>query len=194
MSASLVDSAAAFKEKLVERGLGPLKGKFDALGWTTFANFGVASEYVPGTGDATLLVKEIYDPLLGTTPEAGMVALKPAIKRLFVESWTLLSADLAKMVDRRDEDKPAKIPGPEREVRRKTFNAAHDMEVVGDLEPSWHLQDLAHGMHEGNEIRFLEWKYLSRRDEEVKACEASVDLYGNLRDMDWSSTPGYARR
>ena len=119
--AGILDSEAAFTEKLAQRKLTPLAAKFAEFGWTTYATFAMASEYVVGQGNVEALKTELYEPLLkGTRPE-----LKPAIKLLFIEANTLLNTDLARQASRAGNDTPVAIPNLEREARRQKSQKDH---------------------------------------------------------------------
>ena len=94
--ASLIYSTASFTEKLDELKLSSLQAEFSKHGWDTFAGYAVSCEYVPGQGGYEDFKQEVLTKLLGSETGGSQAAKIPMLKILFIQSHTLLHADLAR--------------------------------------------------------------------------------------------------
>eukprot|EP00973_Karenia_brevis_P065545 9110294-Karenia_brevis.AAC.1 len=85
-----LDSIPVFEAKLKELGLDCyLESHFTPRGWTAAANFAFAANYVPGTPDDSTFVADVILPVLGSTLDPQV----PALRRLFFDCYTMLAAD-----------------------------------------------------------------------------------------------------
>lgn len=187
MSASLLDSESAFAEKMEQRGLTELMEKFKEKGWTTFSTYAMSCDYVPGATGSESFKTEVVEKVL----TAAQAPLIPRLKLLFTQSHVLLNNELAQQATMTADAPPRAIPEAEREPRRIKFMAEHTgIEVVGDLDPSFHLQDLTNAMAEKNTITHIQWKDCSSRDEELKGMKtirATIpDHKGYLHETSYS--------
>ena len=63
--ASIFESSKVFEQRVKAIGLEPLWPKFVKLGWTKFSILAFASDYIPGTSDATVFTSEVLKPVAG---------------------------------------------------------------------------------------------------------------------------------
>ena len=61
-----LDSKAVFTARLEKLGLGAYKDEFTAKGWTTLAEFGFSTNYVPGRHDETQFLTDVVNRSWGT--------------------------------------------------------------------------------------------------------------------------------
>eukprot|EP00973_Karenia_brevis_P043459 6022589-Karenia_brevis.AAC.1 len=86
-----------------ELGLDSLTEHFEPRGWTTVANFAFAANYIPGSPDDSAFINDVIVPVLGTIDHP----MKPALRRLFFDCYTMLAADAQrKAVGVEDDAKP----------------------------------------------------------------------------------------
>ena len=90
LAMAVVDSQTVFMARVDELGLGAIKPKFSEYGWDTFADFAFATSDFKGS-DPDLFAKEVIKPLVGDD-----VKLAPKLWRLFMQSYMLAAADLAR--------------------------------------------------------------------------------------------------
>ena len=172
---SVLESSAAFESRLQELGLSELLPKFNERGWSTFGRFAFATTYVPHQSDDSKFASDVLAHLL---PDAGHRDA-PAIRRLFFEAYGMAAADLQRRCSRNvdDDDKPRKLPAPERIARMTALRAKlSGLKLVGELEPSNSLTDKFVAMQETGELRYVPWSELTRRDKEVR---------GDKKDEGW---------
>ena len=79
-----------FAARVEELGLKEFMPKFEAKGWTSFADFAASCSDMKGT-DPQLFQTEVIEPLIGDDE-----AKKPKIRRLFMQSYAVLSAEMEK--------------------------------------------------------------------------------------------------
>ena len=139
-----LDSVAAFEERIRELRLQDHLERFRGRGWTTFGTFAFAADYTPGHGDPAKFTEEVVVPALGSAEHADRYVLR----RLFFEAYTLVAADLRRRVEATEDDAPRRMPTSEREARRSRLAARlAGLSLEGELDPSFHLQDLAYDMY-----------------------------------------------
>ena len=109
-----LDSPASFNNRVAELGLDAHVARFITAGWLTLADLAFASSFVPG-GDEAAFTTDIVTVGLGSATHAD----KAKLRRLFFEAYTLAAADLRRRMETNSDDLPRKIPGVEREERRK---------------------------------------------------------------------------
>ena len=78
-----------------ELGLEKYVDKFKAIVVDTLGSLAYATDYVPGSGAPELFQKEFVEPIFGK---------KSSLRRLFVEAYTLASAELKRKTEPRQED------------------------------------------------------------------------------------------
>ncbi len=155
-SSSLLDSTAAFRERVGQLGLEPMWAAFENRGWITMGAFAFASSFSANASDNDRWVAEVLVPIVG---EAGnMHPSATLVRRLYFECFTAATADLRRRVSRTDDDPPPKMPNAEREQRREaTSRRLAGLDVSGELEPSDELIDLCAGMLESNALSYIPW-------------------------------------
>ena len=115
---ALVDSIAGFAVRVVQLKLTEHQGRMTAAGVTTFAELAFFSGFLPG-GTEDVFNTSLALPLLGAADHVQ----RPALRRLFIEAYTLSSADLQRRVEPRNELAAAPMPPAEREARLKNLLA-----------------------------------------------------------------------
>ena len=175
-----LDSQAVFSGRIVELGLGDIKDKFDSLGWTSHANFAFATQYRP-EADEAIFLRELYEPL---TTEAKY---KPAVRRLFYESFTLAANDLKRRVESTGDEPPRRVPPLEREERRTRLAQrliGVDLEQE-ELSVSDRLIDRAIEIYEGDALIYLPPGECTKREMELKGIKKDpmwvADANGNIK-------------
>ena len=91
---AMVDSVATFKARVVDLGLGEFWHKFEEKRFTSYAAFAFSSNFQPGNPDEKASIEDTLKPILGEDP-----ALRHVMRRLFYESFALVSADMKNTVE-----------------------------------------------------------------------------------------------
>ena len=187
--ANLVDSEADFKAGVTKVGLGAYYQKMTELGLTTYANFAFSSAYQPGSPDESVFVKDVVVPIL-----ADNVALRPALRRLYFEAHTYVTADMRNRVEKTDEDKPRKMSVQEREARRqRVVPKLQGLDTENVHDPSDSLCNLAYGMYEDNRIKYVLWEKCTSNSDERKGITTvkqwKPDSNGIVKETVTDKTP-----
>ena len=150
----MLDSVAVFEALSKEMGvLDEEANRVKAKGWNTFALLAFACSYTPGQADGA------SDP-----PEDRM----PVVRRLFLEAYTLATADLRSRVDRCEDDAPRKLALPERSQRnRDQALRLSGVSLDGEREVSHALVDAVVQLCEDNQVRYIRWEQCAKRDAEL---------------------------
>jgi len=165
---ALIDSAAEFAKRVGELALDPFLQNMRGLGISTFGELAFSTDYVPGAGSSELFNKEVVIPVLGTEDNPK----RNALRRLFVESYTLAAADLRRKTEPRTDETVEKLPAAEREQRRgELAQRLGGVILQGELEPSHRLLDLAHGLYDENVVKYLDWHVLTKREQELEGTK-----------------------
>jgi hypothetical protein len=165
MTSSIVDSEVCFEQRVRELELDAHLPRLRELNWSTHGKFAFASDFVPGTGDSAVFVRDVVVPALARDDHPDRYALK----RLFFDSYTLVVNEFRRKLERSADDVPACVPDAERELRRQRIeNRLGGVSIVGEMEPSFHLQDLAYALYDGNLVRYIPWESCSKRDSELQ--------------------------
>ena len=180
---ALIDSKSEFASRVADLGLSEYENKFTEMGIETLASLAYFTDYVPGAGDPANFNKELIVPLLGEEAHPK----RSAIRRLFVEAYTLASADLRRKAEPKNEDVVEKLPPAEREARRKALaERLCGISLTGELDPSHRLLDQAHALWEENVVKYLDWSCLTKRDQELTGQKEErlwkPDAAGNIRE------------
>jgi hypothetical protein len=152
-----------------------------AAGVTTFAQLSFFSGYHPG-GAEDVFNDALAAPLLGD----GKHVHRPALRRLFVEAYTLAAADLQKRVEPRSDLHTAPMPAAEREAcLRALLHRLPGMKMTPEYEPSHQALDLAHELYEINSVKRIELSTCTTRRAELEGAKVDkswkVDSAGYLR-------------
>ena len=136
-----------------------------AYGLTNLAAVAFSCSYVPGAADdapVTALMAAIW--LAGVA-----VNLAASFRRVHFESYTIMSADLRARVESTDSDVPRRLANAERSARfERQKTALVGMTLVGELEPSYGLIDLAVSVYEANVWTHIAWDTCTKRDQELQ--------------------------
>ena len=89
---AFVDSQVECARRVSDLGLGEKMDSF-VQGAKCFADFAFASDYISQGPNSELFSQNLVAPILGTVSRP----LRPAIRRLFVESYTIAAADLKRV-------------------------------------------------------------------------------------------------
>ena len=176
-SSAFVDSKAVFQGRAKAIGVPDAVVRAMTIrGWTTIATFAYATTYVPGSQDDAPLRDGILTPLLGDPNHQHA----PLLRRLFFESFTLMSAELKSRVERDPAEGTRKLADPERRARFQQLEAQlPNIAIREDWEPGHALVDLYVDMMEKNIMAWVPWeKLISRKSE----------LAGQKKDVSWKST------
>ena len=162
---SIVESTAEFEARLKDLGLHAFLGKFGELGVTTLSELAYCSDWIPGGSvSSEVFAKDVLIPVLGSAEHLK----RHGVKRLFSEAYIMAAADLRRKVEPQAEEAATVMPVQEREQRRTALETKLvGMELTGELDPSFKLCNLVHGMHEANTIQYLEWSCLTKRSQEL---------------------------
>ena len=166
MDNALLDSEEVFKQRLARLGLGQVEPAFERQGWTTYANFGFATAYNPAKSSEAEFELRVVAPLLGRERK-----LIPAVRRLYLESYALAAKEVRDKTATTTAAGAAteELPGPERERRRKELSKllAPGL-VMGPLDPSIHLIDLAHGSYTRDKVEYIDWSECTDADADLQ--------------------------
>ena len=170
---SLVDSAAVFETRA--KAIGLADGVLNAMalrGWTTHATFAFAVACQPGADEQAFL-DGVVVPILGAAEHAEA----PRLRRLFLESHTLTSADLRRKVDSNEMEAPRKLPPPEIAQRLDLLQARmHPLKIANVLEPSHQLINAIVQCVEDGRVRYVEWSKCTSRTQEVNNVKEDNDM------------------
>ena len=172
---SSTDSEAVFHERVEELGLTSKWIDMKSKGWNSFGMFAFASSWVPGNTDDAKFVDDVLKPLLGNDPSAASHRLAPALRRLYFESFTLMSSDLKRKSERTDEDAPRKMPILEKSERRERLQQKiTGFQIEGENDPSYHLIDLMGSFVDDNALRYVRWEDCTTRESELRGVKKDV--------------------
>ena len=178
-----MEAVALFKKKVSQCGLNDFQHQFEALGWTTMADFAFSANYQPGGPDETPFINEVVIPILGDENHTK----KAALRRLFFEAFTAMAADAQHRATQTDDDtRIRKLPKEERELRMSLLKAElTGLSIEGPLEPSHTLINKCHEMVESGELRHLPWSELGTREGEIRSQRTveslKTDANGQIR-------------
>ena len=85
-----LDSTAVSAKRVEELKLGLFYNDTVSLGWDTMGAFAFSCAFSPGQSDDTSFINEVVVPLLKDATHM----LKPQIRRLFFEAYTLAALDV----------------------------------------------------------------------------------------------------
>ena len=110
-----------------------------------------------------------------------------AVRRLYFEAFTLMTANLRSQVERTDDDKPRKLSLPEREARRQqVIPKLQGLDLEGVHEVSHALVDTCVHMREES-LQHIPWEKCTSRAEEIAGDktkpEWKADAQGVIREM-----------
>ena len=180
-----IESKVYFTSRLEALGLADLTDSFERAGWTTVSTFAFAANYAPGRADETPFIKEVVIPLLKKEDDPR----KAILRRLFMECYTLMCADMQRRAERPAEDaRPAKLPAVEREDRLSLLQKElKGLNITGSLEPSNLLVDKFTEMWDTGEIKYINWEEYTKRSSEVTGGKKDdwwkEDADGKLKRM-----------
>lgn len=167
--AAIVESNAVFRNRAKAMGISEdVIAAAVGFGWGTLATFAFSAAYTPGMGSDEVFVRDVIVPLLGNAqdPRRSQTA---ALRRLFFEAYSLVTAELRSRVEKGPESEtPRKLPNPERIVRRaRIVGQLNGLELEGPLEPSHSLVDLVVSMVEDSVVRYISWSDCNTREQEL---------------------------
>ena len=168
--ASIFESVKAFEQRISVLGLDDLSAQFRVLGWDRVSVLAFASDYVPGSSDPEVFIKEVVKPLVGDEAEKQN-KYKPLLKRLFTEAYTMAAHDVQNRSEAKDSDEPRKMPSAEREHRlRQLGERLVGLNVEDEMRPSNRLVDLCAAMHDTGIIKYISWE--ERAPIATRSCSA----------------------
>ena len=165
-----LDSKAVFEVKLKKLNLQDSLDDFDRLGWDTLGKFAFSANYTPGKADDSSFVADVVIPLFN---DANPLQ-KAALRRLFYEAFALNAAEMIRITSQPDdEDKPKKLPAPERAARFEALKEKLEpgLKLQGELEPSNESVDKLVAMRDTGVLRYLRWEEFTKREQELKGVK-----------------------
>ena len=181
---AFADSDAVFASRAKEIGLDEkvMKPLNDA-GFTSMATFAFSCAYIPGTADETPFV-DMLKTALKRAPELAETA---RLRRLFHESYAVVSADLKDQVEQSDDAGVRKLAAPERAQRHKAQQERlQGIDISGANAPGDSLVDKCVAMYEADHLSYISWPHCVSRDHELQTgtkrdTELTFDNKGMLR-------------
>ena len=150
---SLIDSEAAFKERLNALGLSQaIRAGLSTEGFVTYGSFAYSFSQ-PGQK----IHDDSFAQWVSNSIHAGArLADVAGLKRLLFEAHTYVLSDLRTRVQHPDGQPDRKIPEAERSKRLKTLREQMTgLLIEGGLEPSHALLDLCCNQHETRTLQYL---------------------------------------
>ena len=163
---AFADSDAVFASRAKEMGLDEkvMKPLNDA-GFTSMATFAFSCAYIPGTADETPFV-DMLKTALKRAPELAETA---RLRRLFHESYAVVSADLKAQVEQSDDAGVRKLAAPERAQRHKAQQERlQGIDISGANAPGDSLVDKCVAMYEADHLSYISWPHCVSRDHEFQ--------------------------
>jgi hypothetical protein len=177
-----LDSTVVFESKVREYQLEEHLPRFRTLGWTSFGNLAFASDYVPGQSDGAIFDRDLAVSAFGRADHPD----KPKLRRLFVEAYAVAAWDIRRRCESTDSDAPRRLPPQERETRRaRIADRLPGISVVGEMEPSYRLQDLCFQIWDTGLVTHITWEQSTKRESEIHGVKTEkawhVDASGFLK-------------
>ena len=188
MLSSFLGSEAPFTEYVRNVKLDQFLDRFHANHWKTLNDFAHATSFTPGMSDDTRFIQDIVQPIMGDSREH----LSP-LRRLFFEAFTLVTAEMRRVVERTGDEKPRKLSLPEREARRRAIEPKlGGLDVMGAHGVSHDLVDLCTHIAENKILKYIKWESCTTLEEELNGAtskpEWKADANGVIREQPGSST------
>ena len=179
---AMLDSAATFTDYLVRLGLHEYQGKFEQRGFRTLGEFAFSTSYAPGASDDKQFISEVATPILGEATNKI-----PALRRLFFEAYTLMTAEMRSRIEQTDDDKPKKLSLPERESRLDRVKPKlNGLDLAGAHDVSESLVDLCAHIRNRQRLKYVPWEVCTTQAEENKGTrgrpEWKPDASGNIKE------------
>ena len=188
---SLIDSEAAFKERLNALGLSQaIRAGLSTEGFVTYGSFAYSFSQ-PGQK----IDDDSFAQWVSNSIHAGArLADVAGLKRLLFEAHTYVLSDLRTRVQHPDGQPDRKIPEAERSKRLKTLREQMTgLLIEGGLEPSHALLDLCCNQHETRTLQYLAPEKCTSRIHEIthsKSPAKQVELEADkLVVKERASTP-----
>ena len=163
-----LDSVAVFTAMARFMGLDAQLPELTRRGWNTLAGLAFACAYVPGQGNDDDFVDKVLVPVLGDRDHIKSSALR----RLYIEAYTMAAADLRSRIERTSDDPPRRLPTAERAARFEAMRAkVPGLTLEGELEPSYLLTDKAAQMVEEGVLKYVPWEECTTRADELSGVK-----------------------
>ena len=162
-----VESIATFKARIVEMQLSDLWPRLEEMRLTSYAQLASGTSYQPGQVDEKPLIDDIIKALVGAD-----TTKYSSLRRLFLESWTLVSADLKRMLEPVDEQAPKKMSRAERKSRRdRVVPAVFGLDPHGRLDVADSTVDFVAAKVDNDAIVYLPWQKFPTRAQERRGTK-----------------------
>ena len=160
-----VESQAVFESRVTAVGLkDEIKEAFLRGGVKNLATLAFISDYNPGSPSEKPLI-DVFDKLIG---RESSVAERAGLRRLFHESYALVTAELKMSVEKSEETVARKLSQPERNDRYETqAKKLSGMRLRGQHEPADALVDLAVNIYDENRLRWISWDRRISKEQEL---------------------------
>ena len=172
-----LDREDVFFRRILDLGLGDLLDRFKAKGFVTHNAFAFASDFTPGMGGAS---DQTLTPMLLAELAEGKDELLPSLRRLWWESWSLVSADMESRASSASGASVRNVSSLELETRRQAALAkVPGLTITKDLDVSDSFIKKIISMGESGVIRYPAWELVTTR---------SLETLGVTDDPAWKVT------
>lgn len=179
-----VESQAVFESRVSAVGLSDeVKKAFLDGGVKSLATLAFISDYHPGSQSEKSLL-EVFEKLLG---RESSVAERAGLRRLFHESYALVTAELKSSVEKSEESVTRKLSQPERNDRYETqVKKLSGMKLRGQHEPADALVDFAVNIYDDNRLRWISWDKCISKEQELTGDkkEQAFTVSGNTLKLE----------
>ena len=179
-----VESQAVFESRVLAVGLSDeVKKAFLDGGVKSLATLAFISDYHPGSQSEKSLL-EVFEKLLG---RESSVAERAGLRRLFHESYALVTAELKSSVEKSEESVTRKLSQPERNDRYETqVKKLSGMKLRGQHEPADALVDFAVNIYDDNRLRWISWDKCISKEQELMGDkkEQAFTVSGNTLKLE----------
>lgn len=162
---SYTESQAVFEKRVSAVGLDDdVKKALIDGGVQTLATLAFVSEYNPGSSSE----KPLIDALETLLKREASVKEKAAFRRLFHESYAMVTNEMKLSVEKSDDSTSRKLSQPERHdryVRQK--RRLSGVSIKGPTEPSDALVDLCCSIYDGNRLKWIDWAKCASKEAEM---------------------------
>ena len=165
---SLADSKSSFAAAVAELGLSALADKFKAEGWDSYNDFAFSSSDTTGK-DNTVFESEVLPKLINVEDE-NEKKLKPKIRRLYAQSYIIMSAAMENLATPRGIEEKVHMAAADRADRTAQLKQRMTgFSLSGHNSPSTALTDKCATILIKGAVRYIQWDKCTSRDQELLA-------------------------
>ena len=146
------DSETVFFARVAELGLGDLKPKFVENGWKSFSYFAFACSDFKNS-DPNLFNTEVVKPLVAEAKDRI-----PRIRRLYMQSYVIGSAEMERYANPQPDTKVAMHPADRGDALDRLSKRMTGFTVAHASEPSHALIDKCATIVQKGVVRYIPWE------------------------------------